>query len=764
MQAETTPDSTTSESAEAIPAPTTITSDSLLDALAWMCAHHRMSLSHSVLTQGLAMQERLLPSHAVEALTSAGFSARLLTRKLSQLPDALMPALLFLRDGRAAVLLGRCDGAQRDDDVLRYRIVIPEVGVTPVEYDASEIEKTYSGYVVFVKPAARADNRAGEPAPEPAGHWLLRTLWSYRRYYSSAALGALLINVLGLASVFFTMNVYDRVVPTQAYVTLWSLAIGVMIAMTMEGVSRHVRAHVLDMAGKKADLVLGSLLFRQTMSIRMEQRPASAGSFANRLREFESLRDFATSATLSALSDLPFVLLFVAVIFSVGGPLGWVPLLMIPLIVGIGAIVQWPLARVMRENLREGSLKQGVLIESIEGLETLKAVGGEGTMRHRWDHCSAKTAETAMRSRQLSSTATCVVTFLQQIQTVVLVVCGVYLIGEGQLTQGALIGSVMLAGRITAPLSQVMGLALRFQQARAALRSLNELMAMPVDHDTNQAYLGSPSLSGQVKLDKVAFAYPAQLEQSNPAVLHDVSIDIKAGERVAILGRVGSGKSTLLRMIARLYQPTSGKLFADGLDAGQISPADWRATFGYVGQDSRLFYGSLRENLTIGRPGATPEELLYVLRVTGLDALVATHPLGINLQVGEHGGALSGGQRQLVALARSLVNRPRTLLLDEPTSAMDTQTEQQFIGHLRTASAGQTLVVVTHRMSLLPLVDRLVIVDQGRIVADGPKERVLAALSGNPVSRHTGEPAAPVRPVPSRGHASQAEAATHKEA
>ncbi|WP_414439297.1 type I secretion system permease/ATPase [Burkholderia sp. 22PA0106] len=775
MQAETTPEAAKSAAAQAITTPLTVTSDSLLDALAWMCAHHRIPLSHEMLTQGLAMQERLLPSLAVESLTNAGFAARVIMRRLSQLPDALLPALLLLRDGRAAVLLERFDKEESGESgvsgkrVVRYRVVIPEMGASPVEYDESEIAETYSGYAILAKPAARVDHRAGQQAPEPAGHWLLRTLWSYRRYYSSAALGAFLINVLGLASVFFTMNVYDRVVPTQAYVTLWSLAVGVTIAMTMEAISRHVRAHVLDTAGKKADLVLGSLLFRQAMSIQMENRPASSGSFANRLREFESVRDFATSATLSALSDLPFVLLFVAVIFSVGGALGWVPLMMIPLIVGVGVIVQWPLARAMRENLREASLKQGVLIESIEGLETLKAVGGEGVMRHRWNNCSAKTAESSMKSRHLSSLATSIVAFLQQIQTVVLIVIGVYLIGEGKLTQGALIGSVMLAGRVTAPLSQVMGLALRFQQARAALRSLNELMAMPVDHDAATAYLGNPTLSGHVKLDKVEFAYPSKIKQSNPAVLQDVSIEIKAGERVAILGRVGSGKSTLLRMIARLYRPTSGKLFADGLDAGQISPADWRAAFGYVGQDSRLFYGSLRENLMIGRPDATPEELLHVLRMTGLDALVAAHPLGINLQVGEHGGELSGGQRQLVALARSLINRPRTLLLDEPTSAMDSQTEHQFIAHLRMASAGQTLVVVTHRMSLLPLVDRLVIVDQGRIVADGPKENVLAVLSGQPAARQTSQytasvPPAPPPPMRERVPEAGAEAAPGKEA
>jgi ATP-binding cassette subfamily C protein LapB len=581
-----------------------------------------------------------------------------------------------------------------------------------------------------VKPSAKVDARPDDLPVEPAGHWLLRTLWRYRSYYTSAAVGAFLINVLGLASVFFTMNVYDRVVPNQAYVTLWSLAIGVAFAMLMEAVSRHVRAHVLDTAGKKADLVLGSLLFRQALAIRMERRPASAGSFSHRLREFESVRDFATSATLSVVSDLPFVFLFVAVVFAVGGPLGWIPLSMIPLIVGLGAIVQWPLARAMRENLREASLKQGVLIESIDGLETLKAVGGEGAMRHRWDAFSAKTAASSMRSRELSSMATSCVAFLQQMQTVVIVIVGVYLIGEGKLTQGALIGSVMLAGRVTAPLGQVMGLALRFQQARTAMRSLNELMAMPVEHEPGQDYLTRPQLSGHVKLDGVSFAYPAACMMENAPVLDEVSLEIRPGERVAILGRVGSGKSTLLRLMARLYQPTGGKLLADGLDVAQIAPADWRGAFGYVGQDSRLFYGSLRENVTIGRPDVPVDELLRVLSLTGLDALVAQHPLGVNLPVGENGRDLSGGQRQLVALARTLIARPRALLLDEPTSAMDTQTESMFLERLKQASVGQTLVVVTHRTSILELVDRIVIVDQGKIVLDGEKAQVLATLSG----------------------------------
>ncbi|UEP21320.1 type I secretion system permease/ATPase [Burkholderia ambifaria] len=713
--------------------PDTLTHDSLLDSVAWLCTHYGLGRSHAVLVSGLAKYGPLTPSQAIEALTQAGLAAKLVERPLTQLPEHLLPAVLLRRNGSACVLLGwRIDDSAEQDARIRYRAVLPELGDGPVECTAAELGETYAGYAMLVKPAAKVDARPDDLPTEPAGHWLLRTLWRYRSYYASAAVGAFLINVLGLASVFFTMNVYDRVVPNQAYVTLWSLAIGVALAMLMEAVSRHVRAHVLDTAGKKADLVLGTLLFRQALAIRMEHRPASAGSFAHRLREFESVRDFATSATLSAVSDLPFVFLFVGVVFAVGGPLGWIPLMMIPLIVGLGTIVQWPLARAMRENLREASLKQGVLIESIDGLETLKAVGGEGAMRHRWEAFSAKTAASSMQSRELSSMATSCVSFLQQMQTVAIVIVGVYLIGEGQLTQGALIGSVMLAGRVTAPLGQVMGLALRFQQAKSAMHSLNELMAMPVEHEPGQDYLAQPPLSGHVKLDGVSFQYPSAGLQQNAPALDQISVEIRPGERVAILGRVGSGKSTLLRLIARLYQPTEGKLLADGLDAAQIAPADWRRTFGYVGQDSRLFYGSLRENVTIGCPDVPATELLRVLELTGLDALVARHPLGANLQVGENGRDLSGGQRQLVALARSLIARPRTLLLDEPTSAMDSQTESQFIEHLKHATSGQTLVVVTHRTSLLALVDRIVIVDQGKIVMDGEKARVLAALSGQP--------------------------------
>ncbi|MDP5009119.1 MAG: ABC transporter transmembrane domain-containing protein, partial [Glaciimonas sp.] len=405
----------------------------------WMCDHYGFGKSAEALTAGLPKSGFLTSSLALDALTKAGLTAGLVERKLSMLPPHVMPMMLLHKRQGACILLARRRNPDKESkSKLLYQVVMSEIGDAPVEYTQEEMDEIYSGYAILVKPTAKPDNRAGEQEPEPAGNWLLRTLWRYRSYYTSAAIAALLINLLGLASIFFTMNVYDRVVPNQAFVTLWSLAIGVGVAMCFEAVSRHIRAHVLDVAGKKADLVMGTLLFRQALSIQMEHKPASAGSFANRLREFESVRDFATSATLSAVSDLPFVFLFVAVIFVVGGPLGWIPLLMIPIIIGISLLVQWPLAKVMKENLREASLKQGVLIESIEGLETLKAVGGESYMQKRWENFSALTAATSMKSRALSSMATSFVTFLQQLQTVVLVVLGVYLISDGTITQGAL--------------------------------------------------------------------------------------------------------------------------------------------------------------------------------------------------------------------------------------------------------------------------------------------------------------------------------------
>ncbi|MFD4840404.1 type I secretion system permease/ATPase [Achromobacter sp. NPDC058515] len=710
-----------------LPPPTRVV-DTLLQATQWMCATHGIRRSPEALCAGLPKGTLLSPSLAMAAMTNAGLTSGLVRRRANDFSPYVMPLILLRKDKGAAILMGY---GRDENKKLVYQVIMPDIGMKPVQVAHDELDTWYAGHAILAKPAAHIDTRAGDETPRAAGHWLFSTLWRYRRYYRSAAIGAVLVNVLALASIFFTMNVYDRVVPNQAYVTLWSLAIGVAVAMVFEGVARYVRAHLLDVAGKKADLVMGSVLFRQALAIQMEHKPASPGAFANQLREFESVRDFFASATLSAVSDLPFVLLFVGVIFAVGGPLGWIPLLMIPCIVLISVGIQWPLARTMRENLRESSLKQGVLLESVEGMETLKAVSGEAYMTRRWEAFSAAAASTSMKSRQLSSMAMNMVTFLQQVQTVAIVVFGVYLIGAGDLSQGALIATVMLAGRATAPLGQVVGLAVRFQQAKAAMSSLNKLMALPLDREVGKQYLPQPALSGQLTLKGVKFEYPAPAGKPNPPVLQGINLSVAPGERVAILGRIGSGKSTLLRIMARLYQPTGGQMLIDGIDVTQIDPADWRRAVGYVGQEARLFFGTLRENIMIGRPDASAEAFLRVLRLTGLDEVARKHPMGINLPIGERGEGLSGGQRQLVSLARTLLASPQLILLDEPTSAMDTQTETLFMSHLARATQGQTVILVTHRMSLLSLVDRIMIVDEGRLVADGPKDKVIASLNAN---------------------------------
>lgn len=709
--------------------------DTLLQSVSWICRQYGLERSFDALTAGLPKDVYLSPSLALTALESAGVTAGLVERSLWDISLQILPVILVRKGAGGSILLDRIRKKNAEDKMTYfYQVIMPEVSAEPVEIEHAEIVKWYSGYTIMAKPTAKVDRRVEEGLPENQKHWLFSTLWRYRRYYRSAAVASVLINVLALASIFFTMNVYDRVIPNQAFVTLWSLAIGVTVAMLFEALTRFVRAHLLDTAGKKADLIVGSLLFRQAIAVRMEHKPASSGTFANQLREFESLREFVSSATLAALADLPFVLLFVGVIFAISGPLGFVPLLMLPMIILISAVIQWPLAKIMRENMKDAALKQGVLIESIEGMETLKATNGQAHMQRRWQKFSALQAASGSKSKRYSTMATTAVTFLQQFQTVMLILIGVYMIDAGNLTMGGLIGTVMLAGRATGPLGQVIGLATRYQSSKSALSSLNKLMEMPTDHDSEQEYIANPELKGDITLKDVGFSYPAPPMQPNPKILKNINIDLKAGERVAILGAIGSGKSTLLRLMARLYLPTEGQLFTDGLDVNQIDPTDWRRHVGFVSQDSRLFFGTLRENIMLGMPDAAPNEFLRVLRLTGLDQIAARHPLGINLPVGENGCSLSGGQKQLVALARTLLSRPEVLLLDEPTSAMDAQTEQQFLNHLHKATQGQTLVMVTHRPSLLSLVDRIIVIDGGKVALDGPKETVLARLSGKPVT------------------------------
>jgi len=741
--------------------------DALLQSVVWLTRHHGRERSADSLLAGLPLDGPMGPDQAIRVMREAGFNAGLIQRRVGEIHSLLMPAVLLLKNGDACILVRRLDGGAP----ARYEVVMPGGDFIACQASEPELESEYTGFAFVATPQVEgpAGGQDDELLRDPNSHWLWGTLRRFFPYYRSAMLAAMMSNVLMLVSGLVMSVVYDKVIPHQAMVTLWALATGAGIALLFDLLARQLRSRLIDMAGRKADLIIGSLLFRQTLGVRMEHRPASAGSYAHHLAQVEVVRDFFASATLSALSDLPFIILFVAMIFLIGGPLGWVMVLAIPVILGLAAIIQGRLRRTMSANMAQQADLQGVLVEAVEGLEDLKAAGAQGRFLHRYENATAAAAQTALRARWLSSWTNNISAVAQQLVTLVMLVWGVYLIKDGVVTGGALIGAVMFASRAVAPLGSVVSLATRYHGARAAMVSLDRLMSLPTEREPGKQYIAHHKVTGRIGLHDVSFSYPAQGGDVAPRVLKNVNLNFAPGERVAILGRIGSGKSTVLRLLASLYQPTEGMVQVDGIDLRQIDPADFRARVGFVSQEPRLFNGSLRENVLMGRAQIDPTQLAHVARVTGLDRVVAAHPKGWELSVGEMGGMLSGGQRQLVALARCLVTQPQILLMDEPTSSMDAQSEVMFLRQLKEAVGNRTLVMVTHRPAVLEMVQRVLVIDAGKVVLDGPKTLVLAALSGAVPSAPSGAGALPagaqrppIPPARAPGTPAMAAPATHR--
>ncbi|MET0241740.1 MAG: type I secretion system permease/ATPase [Sphingobium sp.] len=675
------------------------------------------ALAECLRLRGIAASEAVLQSQlrsargeaeVLRGLSELGIEARWLGATL--LDADLLPALAMTGDG-AVVLTGLADDGF-------------------VGSDGRVLPAGTLGRCLAFAPVRSVDSRADDLVEGTGKGWFWPVLWRHRRYYYEAAALSAVINLLSLSGIIFMMTVYDRILPNLSFVTLWSLLAGVGLAMVFEFVARTVRGAALDSAGKKIDLVLGDAVFARVLATRMEARAQSSGAFANVLKEFESVRGFVTSGTLVAIADLPFALLFLGVCALIGGKLVVVPLLAFVVVMALSLLVQIPMSRLANENLREAAVRHGTVIESLEGLETLKALRAEGRMRHRHEMSSGFIAERTMSSQGWSNLVTNVIVALQQTAAALMLAWGVYLASTGEATAGALVACVQLNSRALAPLVTLSSLAVRFQQVRSSLSSLNRIMALPVDRDPARRLLSSDAWRGEVELRGVSFAY----EKDARAVLDDVSLRIAPGEKIAILGRIGSGKSTLLRMLAALYRPQQGQAFLDGVDMTAIEPADIRAALLLVGQDARLFHGTLRENMLMAAPGTADARLLDVAQATGVTALAAAHPLGFDRGVGERGDTLSGGQRQAVALGRALMTDAPMYLLDEPTSAMDQQTEAEMLRTIATlGEKGAGFVIVTHKHSILPLVDRLIVMDAGRIVADGPRDAVVKALSDGQV-------------------------------
>ncbi len=616
-------------------------------------------------------------------------------------------------------------------DGERARLLFPETGQGEVTLAREALAERYQGVALFAHPRFVFDARTPEVGKVVGRHWFWGALLEQAPVYRDVLGAALLINVFALLMPIFSMNVYDRVVPNNATDTLWMLALGMVLVFGMDFMMRLLRGHFIDLASARIDVKLSAMIMERVLGMRMEGRPASVGSFASNLRSFESVRDFIASATVAALVDFPFALLFLLVIVWISWPLVLIPLC--GLVIGLiyAYILQHRMHELVETTYRAGALRNAALIESLTALETIKTQGAEGAVQGKWERATAFLARTGAQLRLLSASAGNGAAIITQLVNVLLIVAGVYLIHARELTMGGLIAVTMLGGRAMAPLAQGVGLLMQFQNARTSLATLDKLMAQPVERPDASAFVHRPELRGEIEFRDVSFAYP---NQSEPA-LRNVSLRIMPGEHVVILGRTGSGKTTLQKLILGLYAPTSGAVRMDGIDLRQLDPADLRRNVGYVGQDAMLFFGSLRENITIGAPYADDSAVVHAADVAGLTAFVNRHPKGFDMPIGERGESLSGGQRQEVAIARAVLMDPPVLLFDEPTSAMDFSTEAAFKERLRRYAAHKTLIIVTHRTSLIDLATRIIVVDDGRIVADGPRDKVIEALQAGQIGR-----------------------------
>jgi ATP-binding cassette subfamily C protein LapB len=713
--------STAAERQWSIPSDGTTHDDPLLGCLLLLTKIEHKPYSSDALTAGLPLvNNRLTPDLFIRAASRTGMSARVVKRQLQKVSNLVLPAILLLHNGRACIL-------DHIDNNNTARIILPDSGEGTKELPLDDLEHEYCGYAIFVQSGYQFDARTKNTVTRRPRHWFWSTFREAWPLYSEVILAALLINLFALASPLFIMNVYDRVVPNQAIETLWVLGLGVTIVYCFDLLMRTLRGYYIDVAGKRADIILSATLFERVLGIRLSARPPSVGAFANNLHEFDTFRDFFTSATLTALIDLPFVFLFIFIIWMIGGPLAIVPLAVLPLSLFTGFLVQRALAGKVQELLRHAAQKQATLVETLTGLETIKSLGAEGTIQRRWEQVSGTIAHLGLKTRFLSSGAINVTVFLQQMATVAVVIYGVYLISDGALSMGGLIASTILTGRALSPLAQMAGTLTRYQQAKSAYASTDSIMNTPVERPADKAFLARPQLKGNIEFRNISFSYPSQAVEA-VEVLDRVSFKIDSGQHIAIIGRIGSGKSTIERLILGLYAPTTGSILIDGTDSRQLDPADLRRNIGYVPQDTFLFYGSVKENIMLGMPHANDREVLHAASIAGVTDFVDKHPSGFDMQVGERGEMLSGGQRQSIAVARALLRDPPILVMDEPSNAMDNTTEEIFKTRFEKWAKDKTLVLVTHRASLLSLVDRIIVMDNGRVIADGSKEHVLEAL------------------------------------
>jgi ATP-binding cassette subfamily C protein LapB len=680
---------------------------SLIQATQLLLRHYGVRKSGAAIRDAVDVSHQNIgPREVVSALSNLGFRASFGSLKINRLTDEFFPVIAFNSSGEACLV----SALSNDQTVYVTNCANSE----KIELSIVEFSKSHSNFFIIAK---QLNERERE---ERSGHWFFSAFRKSKWIYVQVMIAAMMSNFLSLTTAIFTMTVYDRIIPNGAFESLMALSVGVIIALGFDFLIKSIRAKFIDTASKRADLEISRRLFERILNLTPTEQRQKTGAMAGTVREFETLREFFNSSTLVVLIDIPFVFFFIYILSLIAGPLSYVFLTAVPLVIIVGLGVQPFLARITKGSVESGMNKQAVLVETLNGLETVNATGSGKLMRKRYEDALNNQADSSNKIRFLSTFIINFAVSVQQYAQVAVIFFGVYLIIENQITQGALIAAVILGGRTMAPLSQLANTLSRLNGALTAYRNLSILIGNKHNSLLNLSPISRSSFEGEIEFKNVSFKF----EGSKQATINDLTFKIPAGQKVALVGKMGSGKSTVSKLIAGLLEPTSGAILIDGVDVRQIDLADTRKNIGIMLQDSWLFSGTIRENIQMGFNEYDDDHVLNVCKVAGVDDFVGAHPKGYDLEIKERGVGLSGGQKQTMNLARSLLHNPQILLLDEPTSSMDQGTEKKIIDSLHTFSKGKTMLIVTHRNPILSLVDRVFVLENGKIIADQTPEQL----------------------------------------
>ena len=704
--------------------------DSLLECLVLFTKLYHKPFTAEALTAGLPIEPgtetpELFSINKSKGLFSraaarAGLKSSIVKRPLSQISPLQLPMIILLSNQGACIL------ESFNDDKSMAKIIMPAEEAVEQWVDFEDLNDEYIGYGFVIKPMFEYTEENARTLHLRQKHWFWSTLKLSLPIYKDVLYASLLINLFVLASPLFTMNVYDRVVPNNAIETLWIFAIGVVIVYIIDTFAKFARTSLLETAAKKSDIIMSSIIFEKVLSLKMSEIPVSVGSFASNLKDFDSIRSFLTNATMAVLIDLPFSVIFLAVIFYIGGFIVLIPMVTMGLILLYAFFIKQPLKESIESTHEASAKKSSILIEALHNLETLKSLNALNHIQWKWEESTGEIASKGLRSKLISASIPTITQLLIQLNTVMIIVAGVYMIADFQLSMGGLIAIVILTGRTLAPMGQVAGLITNYENAKTSYDTINEILARPSERPEGKQFVTAPEFSGEIEFVDVTFTYPG----ADIPALKNISFKIKPQDKIAIIGRIGSGKSTIQKLILGLYEPDSGQILIDGIDIKQIDPADLRKHINYVSQDVMLFRGTVRDNIAFRASHATDGSIIKAAYISGVSEFVKKHPKGYEMTVGERGTGLSGGQKQSIGIARSLLLDSPIVMMDEPSNAMDQVTESKLLKNLQTHLKEKTVLVVTQKMNVLQIVDRVMVINEGRLVIDAPKEEAISKLQG----------------------------------